>query len=314
MKESGLKQMGVMELRRRWSRRVHVRPTPLGWAYLGGVLGLTVAAFNTGNNLLYVVLALLLAILVLQSVLAELNLRGVRVSRQLPGEVFAFEAAHGALVVSMPTTRFPAFSLEIQEMGEGEARGAALAVPAQGTQAVPVSWTFSARGEVSLGALRVSSTFPFGLFRRYRELELPGTSLVYPRRGLRPTVRQSADKRGNHGSAGRAGGEGDFVGLRPYQPGDPVRTIHWPNSARGVGPLVVQRAIGHAEEVLIQVPGTPGRMEQELERACGEVVRHLARGHAVGLALPLRRIRPGQGLVHRRCLLAALATQPAESP
>ncbi len=303
-----------MEWRRRWSRRVQVRPTSLGWAYLGGVLGVTIAAFNTGNNLLYVVLALLLAILVLQSVLAELNLRGVRVSRQLPGEVFAFEAAQGAFLVTKPNSRLPTFSLELQEVGEGQASGAALAVPSRGTLPVPVSWTFGTRGEVTLGALRVSSTFPFGLFSRHMDLDLPGTLLVYPRRGVRPTARMSADKRGTHGSAGRAGGEGDFQGLRPYQPGDPVRTIHWPNSARGLGPLVVQRAIGHAEEVLIRVPGTPGRLEQELERACGEVVRHLARGHAVGLALPKRQVRPSQGQAHRRSLLAALANQPPESP
>lgn len=298
--------------RRRWSRRMQVRPTPLGWAYLGGVLGLTVAAFNTGNNLLYVVLALLLALLVLQSVLAELNLRGVRVSRQLPGEVFAFEAAQGGFLVSNPRARVPAFSLELEELGEGQARGAALHVPAQGSLSVPVAWTFGFRGEVSLGALRVSSTFPFGLFRRARDLDLGGALLVYPRRGVRPGARLNSDKRGTQGSAGHAGGEGDFVGLRPYVPGDPVRSIHWPNSARGQGPLVVQRAVGHAEEVLIRVPGTPGRLEQELERACGEVVRHLARGQAVGLALPQRQLRPAQGSAHRRALLGALATEPPE--
>ncbi|MED5374755.1 MAG: DUF58 domain-containing protein [Myxococcota bacterium] len=302
----------MSDLRARWSRRVQVRPTALGWAYLGAVLGLTVAAFNTGNNLLYVVLALLLSVLVLQSVLAEANLRRIRVSRQLPEDVFAFEAAHGSFLLDNPRTLLPAFSLELEEVDRGEARGAVISVHRSGRVELPVSWTFASRGEVRLGRLRMSSTFPFGLFRRYRDVELGGTVLVYPRRGKRVAAKGRPGRGGGDEESLRTGGEGDFMGLRPYVSGDPVRSIHWPNSARGLGPMVVSRSAASSEEVLVRVPGNAGRLEQELERACGEVARHLSQGRAVGLQLPDRSLPLGKGAKHRRSLLTALALQPPE--
>ena len=91
--------------------------------------GLTLAAFNTGNNLLYVVLSLLLSTLFLQNVLAEWNLRWVTLERRLPEELFAFEGGMGHLVARNTRQRFAAMGLHVREHG-GQAQALFAVVPA----------------------------------------------------------------------------------------------------------------------------------------------------------------------------------------
>ena len=269
------------------------------------LLGLTLAAFNTGNNLLYIVLSMLLGLLFLQNLLAEWNLRGLRVERRLPPEIFAYEGALGGLVLVNRRQHLSAYGVLVEEIDNGEARSLFGIVPPKGSVEAVATWTFAERGMDQLGRVRVTSSFPFGLFRRSRELELPAEVLVYPRRRHGPLAR------GRHGTGSeerpdpRTGGAGDYQGLRPYVPGDPVRQIHWPNSSRAGQPLVVLRETECAETVMVRIEGR--RLEQELALACGQVVRHFAWGHAVGLELPERRLEPHTGAAWRRRLLTALA-------
>ena len=66
-----------------------LRATRAGWCFIAIIFGVGFAALNTGNNLLYLVLALMLAFLVLSGLLSEASLRGLRVERHLPRELFA---------------------------------------------------------------------------------------------------------------------------------------------------------------------------------------------------------------------------------
>ena len=154
------------ETRRRYHERVRVRPTREGWWFLLLLLGLTLAAFNTGNNLLYLVLATLLSLLFWQNVLAEWNLRGLRVERRLPGEVFAFEGARGGLVLVNERRHFAAHGVLVEELEQGEAQALFGLVSAQDRVDGGATWTFGERGPQRLGRVRLASDFPFGLFRR----------------------------------------------------------------------------------------------------------------------------------------------------
>lgn len=55
-----------------------------GKYYLGITLGVGFAAINTGNNLLYLLLGMLLSLIVVSSVMSELSLRQLTVTRRLP--------------------------------------------------------------------------------------------------------------------------------------------------------------------------------------------------------------------------------------
>ena len=67
-------------LRRMLHPRRTIWPTRDGWWSLLVVIGLGVAAINTGNNLLYLLDSLLFGLIVVSGVLSEMVMRGVSVA------------------------------------------------------------------------------------------------------------------------------------------------------------------------------------------------------------------------------------------
>lgn len=286
------------------------QPTAAGVWYLLVVAGVLVAAVNTGNNLIYAVLAAQLSVLLVNNVLAEWNLRALEVRRVLPGELFAETPATGRFVLHNPRLLGAAWRVEVEEREGGGARAIFGRVgPGEGAEEF-ASWTFALRGPVRLGTLRVGSRFPFGLVHRWRDVRVGGEVLVYP-----------APERGGPGELSTGTGEGhpdrtardasgDFAGLRAYRPGDPVRRIHWPTSARAGQPYVALRSGERGAEVVLRVDPRDG--ERGIRRACGQALFHLKRGDAVGLHAGDQRVPPRVGPTQRRRLLTTLALLPGE--
>ncbi|MFZ5480706.1 MAG: DUF58 domain-containing protein [Myxococcota bacterium] len=301
--------MGASRRATRWRTPYNdVRPTLPGVWFVLVLAGVTFGAVNTGNNMVYVVLATLLAVLVTNNVLAEWNLRGLVVRRVLPGEVFAGEPAAGKFLLAN-TRRFgAAWRIEVEERDGGGARAIFGSVPAGDEQATQAEWVFPRRGEQQLGRVRVGSRFPFGLVLRFRDLDLADTVLVYPTPEKGEPARASAGA--GEGAPDRSARDalGDFAGLRPYRPGDPVRRIHWRTSARVGEPLVVLRTGERGGEVMVEVDPRGG--ERAIRVACGHVLTHARRGEAVGLTVPGETLPPRAGPVWMRRLLTTLALLP----
>src|SRR5262249_30876909 len=86
---NGLSELSIGA--RVWNRLVRFfRPprklkfTREGKYYLGITLGVGFAAINTGNNLLYLLLGMLLSLMLVSGVMSELSLRHLTVTRRLP--------------------------------------------------------------------------------------------------------------------------------------------------------------------------------------------------------------------------------------
>ena len=71
------------------------------------------AALNTGNNLMYMVLSLLLSFLVLSGVMSESALRGIQVRRVLPAELVAEQEAIIGVEVANQQRRVPSFAVVV---------------------------------------------------------------------------------------------------------------------------------------------------------------------------------------------------------
>lgn len=293
---------------RGWGQRVRVRPTREGWWFLGILFGLAFASFNTGNNLLYLVLSLMLATLVVQNVLAEWNLRGVGVRRVLPEEVFADEAAFGAFELHNRRRLFTSLDLSVEELDGGEARAAVAVVSPGEVVRAPAPFTFARRGPGRLGRVRLSSDFPFGIFMRSRDFSLPAELIVYPSRRAGEVRRAATEPGQEHQDATRRGSGGGFFGVRAYAPGDPLRRIHGPTTARVGELMIVEYSAERAHSAVLR----PGGDEVSLARACGEAVQLFYRGHRVGLELGELVIEPSAGSAHRRRVLTALALHRAK--
>ena len=113
----------------------------------------------------------------------------------------------------------------------------------RGQQAkIAIELTPLRRGLIRFDDLRVLLPDPFGLFQRCRKVKAPAATLiVLPRRFPLPPIELpggAAFKISGESNTNSIGTSGEFVGLRDYRPGDPLRQIHWKSWARTGRPIV----------------------------------------------------------------------------
>jgi uncharacterized protein (DUF58 family) len=300
-------------------------PTRAGWIYFALCFGIGFAALNTGNNLLYLVLALLLAFLVLSGLLSESALRGIRVRRLPPAEIFAGEPAFAALEIENAQARVPAFAVVVEDLDAGGsgrvsfARAFALHLPARAREARSVRWRVERRGWLELRGFRVSTRFPFGLFSKALWLEAPARVLVYPGLGPADATAPREPGSGSQRSTGLHEVADEASGLRAFSAGDTRRRIHWRASLRR-GEILVRDAdrLTPRNAWVRLVAGAelpPEEIERRIAHAARQVVDLLEAGFAVGLQAGPLRFEPGHGPAQRARLLRELALfEPAMAP
>lgn len=113
--------------------------------------------------------------------------------------------------------------------------------PGEGRR-VFMEMTPARRGVIPMGDVRVLLPDPLGFFQRYsRTSATPARLVVLPKRHRLPqlTMPGSASFHiGGEESSNAIGSAGEFVGLRDYRPGDPLRQIHWKSWAHTGRPMV----------------------------------------------------------------------------
>lgn len=320
-----------------------LRPTRAGWCFFAITFGVGFAALNTGNNLLYLVLSLMLAFLALSGFLSELALRGVRIERRMPSELFARAENRVVLVVRNVQTHGAAWTLVVEDRlaRDPAARGRAarrsrvagrcfvLRVDPDGIERRAYALVPEHRGFVHLVGFRVSTRFPFALFVKSLEIDDPVTALVYP--AVEPlSVPPRAGTRADHGeTATGIGRDGAQVSaLREFVEGDSARRIHWRASLRR-GELLVGEVEDESDadvEVLLRTridtmrageeptPLAAARFEERVAWAASEVVAHSDAGLRVTLRTDSHRFPAGAGSAHRARLLSFLATVEPDRP
>ena len=97
------------------------------------------------------------------------------------------------------------------------------------------------RGPLRFVGARIARRDPLGLFRAFLRLPLPQTVLILPKRyPLPPIALPGAHKYqlGGVALAASVGESEEFVSLRDYRAGDPLRHVHWRSTARVGHPIV----------------------------------------------------------------------------
>ena len=106
---------------RRWFRPPRrLKLTREGKYFIGITFGVGFAAINTGNNLLYLLLGMLLSLIVVSGVLSELSLRELTVVRRLPPRAQVARPAPGRDRGLQPQAPHPL----VRHRGRGSARRA----------------------------------------------------------------------------------------------------------------------------------------------------------------------------------------------
>jgi len=227
--------------RRKRSRR-KFRLTREGRAFLFVTVGVGLAAVNTANNLLYLVLGLLLSLLLVSGVLSDLALWKLQIKRQLPERLFAGRRSLIDIAVLNEKRWLSSVSVETIDELDGLDTEAARFVRIEPGKKEIGSYRFDAprRGLFELGTMRVLTRYPFGLIEKGYTIFLPDEIVVYPKLLEHVATPSLRPMQGEAAPIHQTGRGSEFAGsVRFYREGDEARDIHWKRTASR-GELVVR--------------------------------------------------------------------------
>lgn len=292
-------------------------------------LVLGVAGVTAGNNLLFMLLGATLGSVVLSGVISERAIKQVDVEVRPAGPIEAGSSARLLVRFLRPPGAMRLFGLCVFEMeGLGlfpkkSDRLLYAGVPViEGSEArTRCRRRFERRGSARLGPCEVSTTFPFGLLRKTREIELRLTAVVWPRRVPLPAVLSDARTDASAGVPVPSPGPGtEILGVRERREGENVRRLHALRSAFLDKDIVVESAREQQTVVWVGVDARSGAAPEALDRACelaAAVLRDRSeQGRPLGLVTPAGPVGPAPlpVLLDRLGMLEPEAPDEREGP
>ena len=251
------------------------------------------AAINTGNNLLYLFLGMLLALIVVSGVMSELSLRGLVVTRRLPKRAQVGRPHLVEIEVSNRKQKVPSYAIEIEDLREGQPadkRCFFLKISPDSSQVAAYRRTPTRRGLDRHVAFRLATRFPFGLFEKSREIVASDELVIYPQVSavVLPPPRTGAAST-ETGRLGRGAGD-EILTVRAMRDGDDPRDIYWKRSIPGRQLIVRERAAEARHEINLKLESTyekrPDplwleRFEHRIRETASRAVAHVRRGDQV---------------------------------
>ncbi|NIR29104.1 MAG: DUF58 domain-containing protein [Gammaproteobacteria bacterium] len=191
-------------------------------------------------------------------------------------------------------------------------------IPPGGTVRVQMSLTALRRGYVRLLGMSVQRTDPLGLVNAFAPVGAAASLLALPRRYSLPRLHLPGRPELQSSGADHARARGlteEFVALREYRPGDPLRHLHWPSWAR-LGQPVVKEFQGeqhHRHAVLLDTRmryRVSERFEEAVSVAASLVCADATQARLMDLVLAgtqILRFTAGPGAAPVERLLEVLA-------
>ncbi len=216
--------------------RAHASPgvikiTKAGWLYIAATLFLGFSAVNTGNNLVYLIVAAFLSFMGISGFFGKRNLSKIDIDISMPDEIYA--RANFPLKITLINKRsfLPAFLIKVGFTGLDVLFPF---VDAGSRDQKYVSFSLDERGIARLGDIYLCSVFPFNFFVRCRKIDRVFETIVFPqlKKCSLPDLAGGEKESKGEKSSDRSGYEAEIISTRDYIKGDPLKYIHWKASAR----------------------------------------------------------------------------------
>ena len=270
------------------SYQIDYKVTPEGIAYIIGIVVIGGAAVNTGNNLMFMVLACLLAGLLISGLLSRVVLGGVDVRLELPEHIFAQRTVLAIAELDNTKQIAPSFSVSLVSEDAPKSKKNASAntaprildrpiyfphIPHRQSARQNVELTFPRRGIYRQDVLGLRTKFPFGFLQKTRRVKSSIEAVVYPQ--IQPTEEfyEVLPLVSGELESYQRGRGNDLYAIRDYQFNDSARHVDWKASAR-TGALQVKEYAREDERRVMLVfdpyvgpQGTDAQSAEKFERA-----------------------------------------------
>lgn len=167
------------------------------------------------------------------------------------------------------------------------------------------------RGVYAIGPTTVRRRDPLGLIEQPVEVDATSGVTVYPVRHELPDEQSFGGLLADEAETERQ----SFDRVREYEPGDPLRQIHWKTSAKHERFHVVEfDPTQRIETIVVVAKAAPGAADQMAEAVASIAEAGLDAGLTLELAVPGAYLPPGQGTAHRENMLGILARTGSGTP
>jgi uncharacterized protein (DUF58 family) len=280
-------------------RRIYILPTRLGIAYAVMVFAMVLGGLNYNNNLGLGLAFLLVSLGLVAMHHCHGTLSGMALRLLATDSAFAGQDVRFSLLLEN-LSRSPRPSIEV---GLQSAASRPVDVPACGSAPAGISVPAPRRGRIALDRYVVATRHPLGLFRAWAVVHPAYFAIAWPR-PAEPGLVPPGVETDTGGAQDHARGDEDFTGLKPYQPGDPLRRIAWKAYARGRGLHTKQYAGTDVISHVFDWDSLAGlNVEERLAQLCRWVLDAHEHGEAFGLRMPGTVIEANIGRAHfERCL------------
>lgn len=297
-------------------QRVFIFLSRHGLIFVTLLLVMLLGAVNYNSSMAYVLVFLLSSLFMVCMLHTYKNLRGLALKSSEPAAVFAGQTACFPILLD---NRFGPARTELiigpYPKNIARKKRALLEdtlvianVDADHLHRITIPIAANKRGRLLLGRLRITSTYPLGLFRAWSYMPSSQTCLVYPKPAGSFELPLPSEYELEE-QMGVKTGTDDFVGFRKYRQGDSIRNIDWKAVARERGLLVKRFSGSGASKMQLSWEQTQhlGDIEQRLSQLCRWVLEADKLGYHYALTLPDASIELGTGEAHKHRCLSKLA-------
>lgn len=289
-----------------------IKISKAGFLYIVITIFMGIAAANTNNNLVFLIVSGLLSFMSISGFFGKANLSRLDLGIDFPQEVYAGSQVPVKITMENRRRHLPAFLISLKA---GRISVLLPFTAGKGTSSAFANITFRERGLHTIENPLVSSVFPFNFFTRYKALGKTSTIIVLPRLkacDLASLYRSERRSRGEKVSDA-IGYDADVLSIREYVRGDPIKYIHWKATAK-TGKLKTKELSSLSyQPVVIEFDNVMIRdIEEKISCVAYTIIQLLKNSVPVGLRINGRLYPPDITSAHKLSMLRELAMYEKE--